>query len=103
MEELRAEEDEVKPHLIFTITDKDGNVVRKLSKGISKGINRINWDLRYASTRPINIDDGKYDPTSMGGSGMLALPGTYYISMSQVVKGRSDWNWQDQSNLLPDH
>ncbi len=87
MEELRAEENEVKPHLIFTITVEDGNIIRKLSKEISEGINRITWDLRYSSTRPVGLKDGKYDPTSMGGSGMLVLPGTYYVSMSQVVRG----------------
>ena len=87
MEELRAEENEVKPHLIFTITDEDGNVIRKLSEGISDGISRVNWDLRYPSTRPVNIKDSKYDPTSMGGSGMYVLPGKYFVSISQVVRG----------------
>jgi photosystem II stability/assembly factor-like uncharacterized protein len=89
LDELRAEENEVKPHLIFTITDEDGNVIRKLSKGIGKGINRITWDLRYPSTRPVRIRDGKYDPTEMGGSGMLVLPGNYFVSISQVVRGEA--------------
>jgi len=35
MEELRAEENEIKPHLIFTIQDSEGNIIRKLRKGIS--------------------------------------------------------------------
>ena len=87
MEELRAEENEVKPHLIFTITDEEGNVIRKLSEGISDGISRVNWDLRYPSTRPVDIKDSKYDPTSMGGSGMYVLPGKYFVSISQVVRG----------------
>ncbi|MEZ5083784.1 MAG: hypothetical protein R2750_10090 [Bacteroidales bacterium] len=87
MDELRLEEAEVKPHLIFTITDEAGNVIRKLSEGISDGIGRLNWDLRFANTRPVSIRDGKYDPTSMGGSFMYVLPGKYFVSISQVVRG----------------
>lgn len=89
MEELRAEENEVKPHLIFTITDDAGNVVSKLTKDVSTGIQRINWNLRYPNTRPVNLRDGKYDPTSMGGSAMPVLPGTYHVSISQVVRGET--------------
>lgn len=87
MDEIRAEENEVKPHLIFTITDENGNVIRKLTKSPNKGINRIVWNLRYSSTGPVRIKDGKYDPFSMGGSGMYVLPGKYYISLSQYVRG----------------
>ncbi|MCD4696323.1 MAG: hypothetical protein K8S16_08805 [Bacteroidales bacterium] len=87
LEELRAEKNEVKPHLIFTITDENGKVIRKLSEDIGEGINRVNWNLRFPGTRPVNINDGKYNPTSMGGSGMFVLPGKYYVSISQVVRG----------------
>ena len=87
MDELRAEENEVKPHLIFTITDENGDVIRKLTKGVSSGINRTTWDLRFPSTRPVRIKDGKYDPLSMGGSGTMVLPGKYFVSISQFVRG----------------
>lgn len=87
LEELRAEENEVKPHLIFTITDENGNLVRKLTEGVGTGINRLNWDLRYPNTRPVNLRGGKYNPTSTGGSGMLVLPGTYYVSIAQYHRG----------------
>jgi len=87
MDELRAEVNEVKPHLIFTITDEDGNIIRKLTKEISKGINRITWNLRYPGTYPVSIKDKKYDPLSMGRDGMYVLPGNYFISMSQYVRG----------------
>lgn len=87
LEEQRAEENEVQPHLIFTITDESGNLVRKLTKSVSTGINRTNWDLRYPNTRPVNLRDGKYSPTSMGGSGMFVLPGTYYVAVSQYHRG----------------
>ncbi len=85
MDELRAEKNEVKPHLIFTITDEDGNVVRKLTKGVGTGINRITWDLRYPSTYPVKTD--KYNPLSMGGGGMYVMPGKYFVSISQYHRG----------------
>jgi len=87
MDELRAEENEVKPHLIFTIKDEQGNEIRKLTTAASKGINRINWNLRYPSTRPVSIKDKKYDPLSMGSDGMYVLPGNYTVSISQFVRG----------------
>jgi len=83
MDELRAEENEVKPHLIFTITDESGDVIRKIVKSTGTGINRVNWNLRYPNTRPVSVKDGKYDPMSMGGSGMMVLPGKYFVSISQ--------------------
>ncbi|MCB2220884.1 MAG: glycosyl hydrolase [Bacteroidetes bacterium] len=102
LEELRAEENEVKPHMIFTITDADGNIIRKLSEGVKSGINRTTWDLRYASTRPVNNRDGKYDPTSMGGSGLMVMPGPYFVSVSQVVRGEvTELITQQPFNVIP--
>ncbi|MEZ5197996.1 MAG: hypothetical protein R2764_16895 [Bacteroidales bacterium] len=86
MEESESEDNEVNPYLIFSIKDRNGNVV-KLTKEISEGINRTNWNLRYPGTSPVSIKDGKYDPLSMGRDGMLVLPGTYTVSLSQFVRG----------------
>jgi photosystem II stability/assembly factor-like uncharacterized protein len=87
MEELRAEENEIPPYLIFTIKDLKGNIVRKLSSSPSKGTSRINWDLRYSNNYRINLKDEKFDPYSAGGSGILAMPGKYTVSMSMVHNG----------------
>ena len=87
LEELRAEKNEVKPHLIFTITDENGNKIRKLTTAISKGISRLTWNLRYSGTSPVNLKDEKFDPLSMGGDGMYVLPGKYNVSLSQYVRG----------------
>ncbi len=86
MDELRAEEDEIAPYLIFTILDEDKNVVKKITKKPSKGINRLIWNLRYASTRPVRIRDNKYNPLSSGGDGMFAMPGKYYVTISQYYR-----------------
>lgn len=84
MEELKAEEDEIAPYLIFTIKDSKGNIVRKLSAVASKGTSRITWDLRYADKKEVDLKNGKFDPNSAGGSGILAMPGKYTVSLSQV-------------------
>jgi photosystem II stability/assembly factor-like uncharacterized protein len=87
MDELRAEENEVKPHLIFSITDADGNEVRRLTSGVKTNINRINWDLRTAGTRPVFLKNDKYDATKGQGRALLAMPGKYFVSLSQYVRG----------------
>ena len=51
---LEAEKEEVKPQVFITIKDKEGNVVRRLNGRTNKGLHRINWDLMYASKRPVN-------------------------------------------------
>lgn len=84
-EELK-EKEEVDPYLIFTISDIDGNVLRKINQKASKGINRLNWDLRYDSPFPIRAKD-KFNPTSNINGGFLALPGTYQVSMDIVARG----------------
>lgn len=84
MDELRAEEDEIPPYLIFTIKDSNGSIVRKLSAGASEGSSRITWDLTYADHNEVNLAGDKFDPNSAGGSGILAMPGKYSVSMSMV-------------------
>jgi len=80
-EELDAEKHETGPYLVFNIKDKSGEIVRKLYKNASKGVNRITWDLRYKNTGPVTLKGDKYVPTNKGGSGMLALPGDYTVEM----------------------
>ncbi|TKG92450.1 glycosyl hydrolase [Puteibacter caeruleilacunae] len=76
--ELEAMEE--KAHLIFTIKDQQGTIVRKLNAAPSKGIHRITWDLKYADHQPVKGD--KYDPTKNTPSGMMAMPGNYSVQLS---------------------
>ncbi len=86
-DELRAEENEKAPYLIFTISDESGNVVRKLTKPAGAGINRVVWDLRYESLNPVDLKDNKFDPTAKTRSDLLVMPGKYSVSMMMVVRG----------------
>jgi photosystem II stability/assembly factor-like uncharacterized protein len=87
MEELRAEEKEIKPYLIFTITDEEGNIVRKINKPISKGLKRMSWNLTYPAMGNVRLSGNKYNPTSNDRDGMAVMPGNYFISLSQWVRG----------------
>ena len=84
--ELRAEEAEKAPYLIFTVSDESGNVVRKITKAASAGINRINWDLKYESTAPVTVKDDKFNPVAKQRSDLFAVPGKYKVSMAMVVR-----------------
>ncbi len=84
-DELIAEKQELDPYLIFTIKDEAGNFVKKISTSASKGINRINWDLRYESVNPQKTVD-EFNPTEKTRSSTLALPGNYSVSLSLVTR-----------------
>src|SRR5664280_1175563 len=90
--ELDAESKEIKPYLIFTITDESNNVVKRLYKSASKGVNRINWNFAYESISPVTAT--KFDPIGptggrRGGEGIQAMPGNYRVSMSLYAKGET--------------
>ncbi|MBL4653342.1 MAG: hypothetical protein JKY53_10845 [Flavobacteriales bacterium] len=85
---FKNEDSEEKPYLIFTITDKKGNVIRKLRSEPKNGINRMVWDFRLTSTAPIRLkprEVGRYSSPSVG---PLALPGTYYVSIDKIENGK---------------
>lgn len=86
-DDLRAEKNELDPFLTFTITDERDNPVRIIRKSMSKGIGRVNWDLRYQSVRPVDAD--KFDAVADNGSGILAMPGNYKVSMTMTAGGET--------------
>jgi len=84
--DLQLEAAEEPAHLIFTITDEAGNVVRRLTKAPSKGISRINWDLRYAANRAPQA--AKFEPVKELRGSIFAMPGKYKVSMSLWFEGQ---------------
>ncbi len=90
-DEIRKENSEIAPYLLFTIRDADSNVVRKLTKKATKGINRITWDLKYENTATLQVPNDKFNPTAKGSSSYLIMPGEYSVSMSLVTRnGKKD-------------
>lgn len=86
-EELRLEEKEHAPYFVFTITDEANDIVRKFTKKATKGINRVNWDLRYGNFNPISLRDDNYNPMNDGGSSILVMPGKYFVKMDMIANG----------------
>lgn len=81
--DLKKEDDELKPSLIFVIKDSQGNVVRKLTAPYKKGIQRIVWDLRYPDTSPIT------EKTNVNkSSGFPVMPGNYSVSIFKEHYGQ---------------
>lgn len=89
--ELLAEEREEDPFLEFTIRDLDGNIIRKMTMGLKKGVHRIVWDGRYPSLRPVSLRSSGFDnPFATEDVGILAAPGTYTVSLSRSINGEME-------------
>ncbi|MDQ7816209.1 MAG: glycosyl hydrolase [Melioribacteraceae bacterium] len=86
-DDIRSEQQEKAPYLIFTIKDDAGLVVKKITKSVSAGLNRIVWDLRYESTTPVIASNNKFDPDGRQNSGIFAMPGKYSVELSMVYRG----------------
>ncbi len=87
-ETLRAEADQPDAYLLFTITDMQGNVVRKIKKDISTGLQRVVWDFRHGVPKPISLK--AFDssiPWAEPDLGYMAVPGKYKVSMSKFIDG----------------
>ena len=88
-EALKAEREQTDPYLLFTIKNAQGEVVRQLTAAASgTGIQRMQWDLRYASQNPISFRAPSfYNPFAGSDEGTLVEPGTYTVTMSRSVNG----------------
>ncbi len=78
-EQLRLEDLEQAPELMFTIKNYKGDVIRKLKAPYKKGIQKLNWDFRYAGDQPLSAGS---DVNNI--SGMAVPPGAYKISLSKI-------------------
>ncbi|MDX1908124.1 MAG: glycosyl hydrolase [Bacteroidia bacterium] len=89
-DQIRQEDLEEAPYLLVTILDKNKSVVTRIKTGANAGTQRITWNFRYPSTAPVSLrNQDSDDPFSDPETGYLALPGTYYVSLSQVVNGQT--------------
>jgi hypothetical protein len=88
-DELRAEEDEEPPAMLFTVKNADGVPVRVIAGPVTKGVHRVAWDLRAPAHRlPPNrprseLDELFGDPLV----GPSVMPGPYTVTMAQRVRG----------------
>lgn len=83
-EDIRAEKEEEKASLLFTVTDEAGNVVRRIKRPVSAGMHRMVWDGHYPSSQPVSLRSrgGNYSPYASTPRGHRAAPGKYFVSMA---------------------
>jgi photosystem II stability/assembly factor-like uncharacterized protein len=86
-EEFVAEDNYESGYLLFVIRDEAGNEINRLKSGISTGVNRISWNMRYPSTSPVKLSEGKVGRYSSPDRGYFVLPGKYTVEMYQADNG----------------
>lgn len=81
--ELKSEDLEESPSLMFVIEDMSGNVIRMLKAPNKAGVNRITWDLRRYSASSVTkkTDINKH-------SGLPVVPGDYFVKMYKSEDGK---------------
>jgi hypothetical protein len=70
-DELKKEEREEDPVIVFTIADGNGKTVNRTTGPTTPGFHRVAWNLRYAPF------------TAHGQRGPLVTPGTYTVSAAK--------------------
>ncbi|MDI1318735.1 MAG: glycosyl hydrolase [bacterium] len=88
---LHREDREEEPAVILTVTDSSGAVVRRLTGPVKAGFQRVAWDLRSPSSRPVQpkAADEDEDIFSPPPRGPLVLPGSYTVTLEKRVDGQT--------------
>jgi len=84
--ELEKEKNEVKPYLVFSITDASGKEIKKINTKFGKGIQRISWNLRVPYKSPIVAPKNKFDPLHKNKDWALVPAGNYFVTLYKVVR-----------------
>ncbi|HMA22612.1 MAG TPA: hypothetical protein VKP00_01430, partial [Gemmatimonadaceae bacterium] len=87
---LKAEDRQEDPAIVVTVSDANGQVVRRFTAPTTAGINRVAWDLRLQPAAPVNGPPFKPDPDYPFNAPPLAPfapPGSYQVALSKRVDG----------------
>jgi len=84
---LRAEDREEDPKIILTISDAEGNVVRRIYGANEAGFQRVAWDFTYPAAVPTDLSAAAPDRYDNVPTGPPAVPGTYTVSLAKRVEG----------------
>jgi photosystem II stability/assembly factor-like uncharacterized protein len=83
---LREEELEEPPAMVLTVSNTDGEVIRRIEGPVSAGFHRVAWDLRYPLSSPWTAKPAGDQYIVIPGP--LATPGSYRVSLSKRVNGQ---------------
>jgi photosystem II stability/assembly factor-like uncharacterized protein len=86
-DKVEEERTESTPQIILTITNKNGEVIRRINGSVKSGFHRIAWDLRYPPTNAISLK--KQENLFGSPQGFMAPPGKYTATLFKVVKGKA--------------
>ena len=84
---VRAEEREEAPAVVLTVTDREGNVVRRLTGPAGAGFHRVSWDFRWPDPAPSSLTPRQRGEFESAGGGPLAPPGTYKVQLAKRING----------------
>ena len=87
LEELRKEDLEQNPYLLFEIKDANSNVVSRYKEEGKKGLNQSVWNYRMESTSPVQLKHGEPGRYGSPDWGALVLPGTYSVTIHKMQNG----------------
>ncbi len=88
---MRLEEQEEAVYTLLVITDAQGNEVRKLKEGATKGMNKVTWDGRMEVTGPVSFYTPNPDnPYEDADQGPVCIPGKYFVQLVKVENGKAE-------------
>ncbi len=87
LDELRTESLQEDAKVLLTISDADGDVVRRLEAPAKKGVHRVAWDLRYPPSDPASKKSAERSPWLPPEAGPFVAPGTYTVQLDLVADG----------------
>ena len=84
LEQLRNEDWEESPYLLFTVKDSSGTEVARFTRSDASGIQRFTWNGKFSSTASIN-ENG--EPKTKPSTTTFVLPGTYTMNVDRSTNG----------------
>lgn len=88
-DELEEERMEENPVVWLTVKDENGNVIRRIKGPVSKGFQRVSWNLTYPSDNVINIHTIPVKGENYWRqNGAMVVPGTYTVTLSKEIDGK---------------
>jgi hypothetical protein len=85
---LRAEMREEAPSVELTVSDPQGQVVRRLTGPSKAGFQRVAWDFRYPDPEPTSLTPRRRSEFESPGGGPLVAPGNYTVALAKRVGGK---------------